>query len=289
MKYPLITRFFSHTFRVGLIALSLSSAALLLTEHTNSIGAKLAFQEKQKAAVHERAEQRLLGLNGQREAERTDFLTKQTHEREVLEKQIAALDSLVTQEMENKVNGEFKGKRYLELQERREKLGAELVQMQERQSQELSRYSEERNQFFQRSETSIRQDEEREKKAVPLLQDDPNSGNPMVHSFLAALASFIPNGVPTASQFIFAFALLLAVLIELGIMVAFENVVVALAPLLRMQLAHGLQQEMLKTSLQGEQDMQDIQHEAELDAIRRKAGQTVEKAQTYVEEGILKA
>lgn len=289
MKYPLTTRIISHSFRVGLIALSIASAALLLTEHTNNIDSKLAVQTQKQQAIQQQAENRVRELKGKLETERSDFTRNQAYEREQLEKQIKALDELLTREMDNRVNGEFKGKRYLELQDRQDKLRSTLLQLQERQQQDLRRYSEERNNAFHVAETSIRQEEETKKAAVPLLLDDPNSDNKMVRSFLAALESFVTIGVPTASQFIFAFSLLLAVLIELGIMVAFENTVVALAPLLRMKLAHGLQQEMLKTNLQGEQDIQDIQHEAALDAIRRKAGQTVEKAKTYVEEGIFKA
>lgn len=288
MKYPLATRIISHSFRVGLITLSIASAALLLTEHTNNIDSKLAVQAQKQQAIQQQAEKRVQKLRDKLEIERSDFTRNQTHERDQLEKQIGALDELLTREMDNQVNGEFKGKRYLELQARQEKLHSTLLQLQERQQQDLRHYSEERNKAFQTAEATIRLEEETQKAAVPLLLDDPNSDNKMVRSFLAALESFVTYGVPTASQFIFAFSLLLAVLIELGIMVAFENTVVALAPLLRMKLAHGLQQEILKTNLRGEQAIQDIQHEADLDSIRRKAEQTVEKAKTYVDEGIFK-
>lgn len=289
-KYPLTTRIVSHTFRVGLIALSVISAAMLVTEHTNSLKEKRAIQLAKKVAIHQQAEEQIQELKIKLETERADFINNQKHERKMLEEQIDGLDHQITQEMDYRVNGEFKGKRYQALQERREILGKDLHHLQERQQQDIRRYSEERNQAFQKTETEIRREEEHQKDDIPLLLDDPDAVNEMVGSFLAAWQSFSgKDNVPSASQFIFVISLLLALLIELGIMMAFENVVVAIAPLLRMQLSHGFQQEMLKTSLQGEQAIQDIQHEADLDAIRRKADQTIEKARTYVEKGILKA
>lgn len=290
-EYPATTRAVSFAFRNGLLGLSLLCSALLLTDNLNNIDAKHKLQDEQTAEVHQRAERLVQTLEQQQQAERTQYKAQQAQSLGRLDTRIDELNRLMEAEMDNVVQGHFKGKRYQEFELQRDQLMAEREELRSRQLEELRTYEASLATAFTSREADIRKREEEEKKAAiaAFNPDDPRANDKMVVSFLKSVESVRPSWVPTASQFIFLFSILLSLLVEMGIVLAFENVMLALAPILRLKIEGGLEQEILKTKLSNAQEKDDIQHEADLDNIRRKADQTVEKAKTYVEEGILNA
>ncbi|MFZ1342883.1 hypothetical protein [Thiothrix eikelboomii] len=287
--YPLATRIASKAFLIGLLGLSLLSSSLLLTDNLNNIEQKYKLQDAQLADVELQAERRLTLLQEQQAYEREQFKSQQKQSIDRLNAQIDELTRLMQLEMGNVVNGIFKGKRYLEYEAQRAARMQEQETLRGRQLEELHGYENSLTKAYQQHESDIHKQEEEQKRAViaDFNPDDPRVNDKMVVSFLKALESIRPPWIPTASQFIFLFALLLSSLMELGIILAFENVMLTLAPILKLRFQGELEQELLKTQLDNEQGKQGIQHEADLDAIRRKANQTVEKAKTWVEGGIL--
>lgn len=290
IRYPFTTRLVSKTFLVGLLALSLLSSALLLTDNLNNIQLKYQLQDQQLIAIETITKEKIAALQERQKQERQQFNTQQTQSRESLNQDIAALQRARQLEMDNVVNGTFKGERYAEYQVQYEARLQEQERLRTHQLNELRIHEAELVDAYQQEEALLFQQEAQKKQHAREMfnLDDPRTNDPMVVSFLMSLESMNLPWVPTPSQFIFLFAFMLSLLMELGIVLAFENVVLALSPILKLRLQGEIEQELLKTQLDNEQEKNGIQHEADLDAMRRQREQTHEKAQAWVDEGILR-
>lgn len=289
IRYPFTTRLVSKMFLGGLLALSLLSSALLLTDNLNNIRLKHQLQDQQLTAIETFTKEKIAALQERQKQERQQFNTQQTQSMESLNQDIAALQRAIQLEMDNVVNGTFKGQRYAEHQAQYAARLQEKESLRTRQLNELRIYEADLAHAYQQEEALLLQQEAQKKQNVREMfnPDDPRTNDPMVVSFLMSLESMNLPWIPTPSQFIFLFAFMLSLLMELGIVLAFENVVLALSPILKLRLQGEIEQELLKTQLDNEQGKDSIQHEADLDAIRRQAGQQFEKAKVWVEEGIL--
>lgn len=287
MKYPFSIWLISNSFRFGLLFLSALCAAMYLTDTLNNIDDKFAQQDLTLAAIDQRAGERVTETQQRFIQQQNHYADQQQKSVAVLEKQLEMLDEQITGEMANKneVTGKFEGKRYKALQERRAQVQQEIEGMHHQQMQEKRRYLTGQDQRFADERQHIYDRAEAEKKQVRETFDvnDPRANDPMIVSFLLVLQEVSPWEVPTAGQFIFFLALALALLVEMGIVLAFENVVVVLGPMMGLLFSSGLEQSLLKTQLESEQGKEDIRHKDDLDAIRRKAEKTFEQTKTYVD------
>lgn len=289
IRYPFTTRLVSKIFLGGLLALSLLSSALLLTDNLNNIQLKHQLQDQKLTALENFTKEKIAALQERQKQERQQFNTQQIQSMESLNQDIAALERSRQLEMNNVVNGTFKGERYAEYQAQYAARLQEKETLRTRQLNELRIHEADLAHAYQQEEALLLQQEAQKKQNLLEMfnPNDPRTNDPMVVSFLMALESMNLPWMPTPSQFIFLFAFMLSLLMELGIVLAFENVVLALSPILKLRLQGEIEQELLKTQLDNEQEKDSIQHEADLDAIRRQAGQQFKKAKVWVEEGIL--
>jgi len=160
-------------------------------------------------------------------------------EREALTKRylpaISALERKLDTEMDNVIGGEFKGKRYRELQ-------ARLAEEKDAYAQALTaleRAADNRPaDWLERLETERRTREaelaERYATATAAIrnadyQGDARVEHPMARAFVGVLAAVFESQ-PSTLQFVFFFALFLSLTMELGIWVAFEHIALARLP-----------------------------------------------------------
>jgi hypothetical protein len=148
---------------------------------------------------------------------------------------IAALEAKLDAEMDNVVGGEFKGKRYKELQARlaEEKdaytraLAATKRATEAQPSDALDRLEIERR----HGEAQLAERYASEAAAIRNAdyQGDARVEHPMARAFVGVLAAVFERQ-PSTLQFVFYFALFLSLTMELGIWVAFEHLTLARLP-----------------------------------------------------------
>jgi hypothetical protein len=84
----------------------------------------------------------------------------------------------------------------------------------------------------------------------------------------------------TPPQFVFVFALFLSLLMELGILIAFDTVTLTVIPALAAQHREAVQREALMAEVAGTAGRDAIRHREALDRVRKGADRLVERART---------
>jgi hypothetical protein len=148
---------------------------------------------------------------------------------------ISALEAKLDAEMDNVVGGEFKGKRYKELEarlaEEKDAYAQALAALEHsaaaRPDDALDRLETERRD----REAQLAERHATEAAAVRNAdyQGDARVEHPMARAFVGVLAAVFERQ-PTTLQFVFFFALFLSLTMELGIWVAFEHITLARLP-----------------------------------------------------------
>ncbi len=281
-RYPGSTRLVSVLFRGGLLSLSLICSLLYLGEQLDrprlesvraaDLRALEAREEKSLARLAQRHEQALVTLLEQQQAQRESLLRP-------VRESLASLQAALSREMDNVVKGQFKGPRYRELQRRIDAEKAELERLAEKaetalqgQMQTLSaRLDDERNRLiadFEKQRRALRQKN---------YENDERVSDPRIVAFVSMMEALF-GWRPSPQAFVFFFAILLALLLELGIVLAFDTVTTAMAPALRAQHEETVETQVFSSKAASKKQREQIANRAAMEKIGDAARAAMEEA-----------
>ena len=251
-QYPWSVRGASGLFRLVLLGLSAACSVMFLAGQLDR--PQLAAV---RAADRAQIEQEYAHALAQAEANqardyaqaRTDFIARTEQRRQTLavryQPVIQDLERRLAAEMDNVVNGIFKGPRYLEWEARlrTEKTGYR---------DELATLNREIDQDRQRLETTWKTYQEQEiqrlnkdradrlaRVRAATYDGDERAEHPLARAFVGVLEAVFTQR-PSTLQFVFFFALFLSLTLELGILVAFEHLALARLPVFAAEHRLGL-------------------------------------------------
>ncbi len=282
--YPLSVRFTSLVFRSGLFTLSMLCSMLFLTAHLDRPNLARVRQER-IAAITARAREKA-GLIRSRYAEKRNLLLAR-HKEETTgiagrhQERIDRLERLLRGEMDNVVNGVFKGPRYRELELRLRQEEAtqrrELETARQRQEDEITGLEER----LDRELTALQDETDRRLRQVASADyaDDEEVNDPRIVALLNTVdAIFHHRWQPL--QFVFFFSILISLLMEAGIMLAFATITMAIAPVLHARHVEELEKEAARVRAEGAVEQETIRHRAAMEQVRRAGSAIMEQAET---------
>lgn len=291
VQYPDSTRLISGVFRGGLVVLSVLCSLLYIgvqldRPHLAAVRAAdlTAVETRLKTELQRlelAAEQRTRAAEQQRR-EQAAALEAQHRER------VADLTQRLNAEMDNVVGGTFKGPRYEVFQERlaqaevqRDAALRDLTARQGAESRaEAAALARELAQARAAAQTSA--DAQRRAIQDGDYETDDRAHHPLVAGFIRTVRA-VTGQVITAPLFVLGLALFLAVLMELGILLAFETVTLVMLPALQVQHREAVSTEALMAEVDGTATRDDIRHREAIERIRKSADHLVAKAEQHRE------
>lgn len=282
------TRIFSGLFRFGLVALSLISSLLYLAAHLDRPNLSQA-REQDRRSIEQTRERELSRLRAQRGARIDELFARQSEERDEAlrphHQRIAQLEAERRAEMDNVVHGVFKGKRYREFErllndEKRElaKLAESIAQYQRQEADTA------RNRLDAGFDARARDIQESASTALRRLvgkdyAEDERANDPRIVAFLKIVESVFGKKAEPL-QFVFVFSILLSLLMEIGIVIAFDTITLTvLARITAARHAEAIEQ-FIKTEASGDAAREEQRHKSEVDRVRKRAGDTLRDAET---------
>lgn len=289
--YPRSTRLASVVFRLGLVGLSVICSLLFLSDNLDRPNLQ-EVRQNEESRLERKYSQELSHLK-QILTDRSDALkNRQKLEYDDLlgafNTRIERLETDLKTEMDNVVNGQFKGPHYVEIesqlktaQQARDSRLENLSELHRQQQASLSiELTAEESAVRQRLQVDL------EAGRKQLLQDDfaddERANDSRIVAFLKVAESVFDVSV-LPLQFVFVFSLLLSLLMEIGILLAFETVTVAMMPAVKAQHEEALRNELLDAQLRGEMQRDTAEHEAAVTRIRRTGNRVVEKANEFMQ------
>jgi len=289
--YPQTTRIASFAFRLGLLLLSLISSLLFLANRLDRPRLD-AVRQADLAQIETQMLRELDRLNTQQQQQLQSLKERQQHQQERLASDYArrldALEEKITSEMNNVVNGRFKGPRYRELERRISQLKRERArEMTKQANQHENTYlalATKLDQLFSSRREQVRT--QYRHRYITIMKNsydnDERVHAPYIVAFLSVIRAILPIDLEPM-QFVFAFSLMISLLMELGIVVAFDNLTVVLLPALQSQHHQDLETGILRTQMTAEAQQENIRHASALDRIIAAAKRTGRKAQKTAE------
>jgi len=242
VPYPRGVRWLTLGFRGMLFGLSAACSVMFLAQHLDR-PAMERVRAADLATAGTRYRQDLAaaqaGYIERRDRALARLAAQDKREREALTRRyqpaITALEAKLDAEMDNVVGGEFKGKRYKELQARlaeekdayTQALAALERAVANRPTDRLEHLEAERRD--REEQLAARYTAEMSAIRNADYQGDARVEHPMARAFVGVLAAVFEHQ-PTTLQFVFYFALFLSLTMELGIWVAFEHITLARLP-----------------------------------------------------------
>ncbi len=285
-SYPGAVRLTSRLFRLGLVALSLLCSQLFLNDRmdrpnlahvkameTTAVETRLG---KDLDRIETRYRNRKAALTNRHKTEYADL-------KSTFDQRIINLESLLLAEMDNVVSGVFKGPRYVEFERRlsheKQACNAAVKQLQQRQSNEMAQLE---TWYSQQQQTLVSTaDKKRAQILVDNFTNDERVNDPHITAFLKVTASLF-DVTFNPLEFVFVFSLMLSFLMEIGIVLAFSTITVAIAPVLKAQHETALEEEVLMTRVGGEAKHDEVMHQAAMEKIKKAGIRTVNKAKSVL-------
>lgn len=272
----------SACFRIGLIAFSVLCTLLFLANYLDRPALQQA-ANADRVDLQKRHSQESRLLKEKNELWRIRLV--EDHERRTIEiddlykPRIESLREKLNVEMDNVVKGKFKGPRYREFERL---LALELdrhVRAVDSVNSEFDYQMENRNAEIKTSGESLlaRQKEESTDLALRNYSLDERANDPHITA-LINLFTEVFDASPQPLQIVFFFSLLLSLLVELGIWLAFDTVTSYLLPELSIQRGHDQMVAQRKYEAQAERAAQESQAKQAMEKVARKARQTIETA-----------
>ena len=295
--YTAATRYVSVMFRGGLVMLSVLCSVLFLGDHLDRPHLE-AVRAGEMDIIQQRLADKLQQLEGDRQMRLAELKRQQDAAYDDVKAdyrdRITRLEALLQQEMDNVVAGVFKGPRYAEFERRlaREKvdLGEALAMLSQRHRDEKMALMDVLDDEFNAARQEAVEQAEASRGALLAndFAEDERVNDGRIVAFIKIMASVL--GVEmTPLQFVFLFAILISVLMELGIVLAFETVTVSMMPAIAAQAEVEIQNETIKAQVSGEAEADSIRHGAAMDKARKAADRVVERAGVAVEVGAKRA
>lgn len=289
-KYPASVRISSTLFRSGLVFLSMLCSLLFLSGNLDRPNLD-DVRTKETAYQNSELENYLKRIEGQHKDKVASLKSTQEAEYQLqanhFNKRIDVIQKELTLEMDNVVNGTFKGPRYAEIEQRlnQEKTLRDST-LQQLATDNKQQFNEESKRFQSELENKQEVAYTEAKQARTNIRtndfsDDERANDPRIVSFLKVVksvagAEFLPL------QFVFAFSLLISLLMEIGILLAFNTVTLSIMPALKAMHAAGMSQDILQTEVEKAAREDEIRHEEAVNKIRRTADNVMDKAKEYM-------
>lgn len=288
--YPFSVRLASNTFRIGLLGLSMICSLLFLSNNLDRPNldtvkkADISHSEvilKKKLTRLEQQKQERLALFKNSLDEEYQRLKK------IFDQRIDTLQKDLRAEMDNVVNGTFKGPRYAEIKEQlhsaTQKANKELTNLLRKnkkaylakQQELLKEFDDKREQAFEKADNTQIQIQGSD------FANDDRANDPRIVSFLKVLQSIF-GVVVFPLQFVFVFSLLISLLMEIGILLSFNTITLSILPALKASHKADLSRDILKTKLAQEAREDEIRHEEAINKIRNTANNVMDKANEYM-------
>jgi uncharacterized membrane protein YciS (DUF1049 family) len=284
--YPGSVRIVSVLFRLGLVVLSVTCSQLFLNSRLDR--PNLAHVKKTSIAVaQQRLDDQLARLDSSyavtKNAMQLRHRAQTADHLKPYDQRIHQLEAMLLKEMDNVVNGIFKGSRYKELERRMENEKAArqtiLDRLHKRQSEEVDQLEKQTTVSHQNTQAAF------ERRLDHIGKDDFSNddrvNDPQIVAILKVTDSLFGMKFQPM-QFVFIFSLLLSLLMEGGIILAFATITVCMAPAIKAQHEINLEQEILKTEVDGVARREKVQHNAAMEKINKSGQRAVEKAKAYV-------
>lgn len=281
-SYPLGTRLVSGAFRFGLVGLSLLCSLLWLGAQLDrpNLAAMEAADEAARAARLGREE---AALEARQRAALERLTRDHADQRETHQRQVEQLEALLRAEMDNVRGGTFKGERYLELERRLQaaeaRRDAALAELATRQAEASARLEAE----ARTARATLHATAEAERRAAAARHaDDERAQDPRIVALLRMLAEVFDWHL-RAPLFVFLFALFLALLMELGIVLAFDTLTLAVLPVLATQHREEVSTEAMVAELNARQHREALRHHDAIDRIRKAGERGAERAEAHLD------
>ncbi len=288
--YPLSVRLASNTFRIGLLGLSMVCSLLFLSNNLDRPNLDTT-KKADISQIEVKLNQKLTRLDQQKQERLILFKNNLDEEYQRLKKgfdrRIDALQKERRTEMNNVVNGTFKGPRYAEIETRlnraiqqadstltsliRKNKKAYLAKQQEL----LKEFDDKREQAFEKADDTQTQIQGSD------FANDERANDPRIVSFLKVLQSIF-GVVVFPLQFVFIFSLLISLLMEIGILLSFNTITLSILPALKASHKADLSRDILKTKIDQEAKEDEIRHEEAINKIRNTANNVMDKANEYM-------
>lgn len=287
--YPFITRMMSNLFRVGLVILSLLCSLLFLGNHLDR--PQLEAVRSAELQTVQIALDKVLTQFQYKEAQHVSQLKqRQAQEYADLKQQhqsrIDVLQANLNKEMNNVVSGVFKGKRYLEferlLENEKAQLAEALASLSQRHLQQTITLTQTVQQKVGQQRRAAKAKAEQQ-TALIIKHDyatDERVNDAHIVSFLKLTeAVFSLNVLPL--QFVFAFSILLSLLMEIGIFLAFDTITITLFPVLNNQRRSSIDKDLDDVGIDMAREAEGNHqfHKSEIDGVAKRTKRTIEEAE----------
>jgi|GEM_PF-1771633 len=284
--YPPVTRLVSATFRGGLVLLSLLCSLLYLGVQLDRPNLN-AVRDAELAAIDSELAQALARLDAERETrlERDQRLRDREYAdaRRDHQGQVDELEALLRAEMDNTVNGVFRGPRYQELETRlataRRERDAALAALSTRHREQADRLAAEFTQRQAEARAGLRKTAEQQRAALyqGRLDLDERTQDPRVVS-LTHMIRAVTDWQLSPPLFTLLFAVFISLVVELGIVLAFDTVTLSMRPALAVQHREEVMTEAMMAEMNGTAEREGLRHRDAMDRVRKGGERIGERA-----------
>lgn len=261
------TRTLAVFFRVGLLSLSIICSGLYMANHLDR--PHLEVVKQADIALAETSRQEKIELSRKKIGDLKERHNTQKQEALAFyNRQVGELESLLREEMNNVVGSTFIGQRYKEFQRRLNEAKAEkqrvLNKLITRQTQEYQTL-----QVAVSDElAAIESDFQSQRQAIidNNYAEDERVNDPLIVALLALTRAVFDFDIKPL-EFVFVFALLISVLMELGIIITFESVTLMMLPVLKQAHQNTVEEERLKSKLDSDLRQENMKSEHTVDKL----------------------
>lgn len=289
-QYPMSVRFTSGIFRSGLVLLSMLCSLLFLSgsldrPNLDSVRTEeIRYQNKDLDEYIQRTEAQYQDKIATLKNSQQEEYQQLTND---FSRRIAIIQNELTLEMGNVVNGTFKGPRYAEIESRlNQEKDLRDATLKTLLTENKKQFSDEAKRLRNAMETKQESAYIEAKKAKSDIRkndfsEDERANDPLIVSFLKVVKS-VAGAEFMPLQFVFAFSLLISLLMEIGILLAFNTITLSILPALKATHAADLSHDVLQTEMEKEVREDEIRHEEAVNKIRRTADNVMDKAKEYM-------
>lgn len=289
-RYPTSVRIASNFFRIGLVFLSMICSLLFLSDNLDRPNL-----DSVRTAETQRQETQLENYLTRIETQNTARLStlQDTHQSEYqhlderFKERIAIIQNELSLEMNNVVNGTFKGPRYAEIEARLNKEKAlrndALQELLASNKQAFELEASRRQAELERKQENAYLDAVKSSNEIQRndFSEDERANDSRIVSFLKVVKS-VTGADLMPLQFVFGFSLLISLLMEVGILLAFNTITLSILPALKAMHAADLSNDILHTELDQETREDELRHKEAVNKIRRTADNVMDKAKEYM-------
>ncbi|PWQ98143.1 hypothetical protein [Leucothrix pacifica] len=288
--YPGSVRLTSNVFRMGLVLLSMLCSLLFLSDNLDRPNLE-SVRESETKRQENQLNKYLSRIEKQNSTKlatlQKSLQSEYEHLDERFKDRIAVIQKELNLEMNNVVNGTFKGPRYAEIESRLNKEKAlrdtELKKLLENNKAAYSLEAKRLTAALEEKQESAYLAATASHNAIQVndFAEDERANDSRIVSFLKVVKSVSGTQVMPL-QFVFAFSLLISLLMEIGILLAFNTITLSILPALKATHAADLSNDIMQSEFDQEVREDELRHKEAVNKIRRTADNVMDKANEYM-------